>query len=115
MKTIFFIGFILISNLFYSQNFTLKGFYAGFDQTFVFEDQDGDYFEFHDIDKKILEKFKLKDESLIGKAFLITYQTSEQKDDEGYEYEFNKIIALKSIQLEKKQEVEEEEMEEDDY
>lgn len=111
MKTIIFLSAFLLSTAIYAQNKTLKAFYEGYDDTYLFSDADGMYTEFQGLDEKLLKEFDLKGEGLIGKAFLITYTTSEEKDDEGFEFEYNKIISLKPIQLERNEEAEEE----DDY
>lgn len=99
----------LLANIsIFAQNKTLKAFYEGYDDTYLFSDANGEYTEFHEVDEKLLKQYDLQSEDLVGKAFLVTFSVSEKKDEEGFEYEHNKITALKPIQLEKAVEEDEE-------
>lgn len=92
---------VAISSMMFSQNKTLKAFYQGYDEAYVFSDVEDETYEFATVSASVLKQFKLKDESSEGEAFLITYNVKIIKDEDGDDTEVYHIVSLKSIQLER--------------
>jgi len=81
-----------------SKNLEIKAFYDGYDyETYFFEDQYGQSYEFTTCAIEVLKEFELKTEKSINQAFLITYL--QPIEDE--EYAELEILKLKIITLEK--------------
>ena len=77
--------------------YNLEGIYLGRKGSwYVFADEIGDRFEFDDVKPNLIEKFKLKDGSSIGRKFEIMY--SNDIDDE-FGYEELLIIGLRELTL----------------
>jgi hypothetical protein len=102
-NTIIILALVLLGSISYAQNKTLKGFYEGYDETFFFSDVEEDSYDFATVAPAVLKEFKLKDESLIGNAYLVTYSVKVEKDEDGDEIEIFHIVALKPIKLERVQ------------
>lgn len=101
MKTVLAIAlFLMVTSMGLAQNQTVKAFYEGFDENYIFIDNEGESFEFSTVEKTVSKVYNLTNESLTGKAFLVTYSIKTETDEDGDEYEEFHIISLKPIALE---------------
>lgn len=93
----------VISFISLAQEAQIKAFYKGYDSEagiYLFEDADENIIEFNEVLPKVLAQFKLQNDALVDKAYLITYLTKEIEDEDGFIFEENKIIKLENTSLE---------------
>lgn len=75
---------------------TLKATFVEYvEDTYYFLDKDDYSVEFQQIKKEVLDSYNLKDDSLKGKTFVITYETDTEEDEEGDDIQINIITGLK--------------------
>jgi hypothetical protein len=100
-NTLMTLALVFLTSIAFSQNKTVKAFYEGYDELFFFSDVEEDSYEFATVAPAVLKEFKLKDESLVGKSYLVTYSVKIEEDEDGDEMEIYHIISLKAIKLER--------------
>jgi hypothetical protein len=109
------LGVLVFSNV-NAQTKSSKCFYLGYDsgsKVYVFVGVDGEYYEFAEVEAKVLNKFDLRSNSLEGKAFNVSYTSKELQDEDGYDYEELILVDLQEIDL-KREEPDDEDDEEDE-
>jgi hypothetical protein len=74
---------------------TFQGFESG---VYYFEDTEEEFYEFTEINPKILEKYKLKEEDLVDNMFEISYEITLIIDEYDEEIETYKLTGLKKTE-----------------
>lgn len=95
---------ILISLAGISQTKTTKAFFVEYDKetkVYTFEDAEGDYLSFDFVQKEVLDKFPLQNNTFVGKSFTISYTIKVVMDEDGDEYDQYTITKMEETKLEK--------------
>ena len=78
------------------QEQTITATYNGFeDDTYYFSGEDGNPYEFQDVDDSVWDSFDLLDASTVDRLYKVSYTIDEELDDEtGDTYESYRITKL---------------------
>ncbi|QLG45100.1 hypothetical protein [Costertonia aggregata] len=101
MKTLLVSIFLIVSsNILPVQEVEeMTGSFVGFEaDIYYFTDDEGFSNEFHHIADEALKKFDLKDNTMVGKSFVITYTSNAEIDEDDEEMVTNTIIDLKMVE-----------------
>lgn len=77
---------------------TINATYDGYEaSTYYFVNEQGDTFEFQSVDADVLKKYDLKNGSMEGVNFEVTYTTVTEVDEFDDEYDAYHIVSLRKI------------------